>query len=107
MKPTWHYYEAHINLGAMVEALAEGLPEVLNKINFKTTDIVSMPYEGLESEDFTVIITTKDSNLKILTQRVKDSVTLLSGLGYKVQRYKVESTITDSKYDDVFGLIGV
>lgn len=107
MKPTWHYYEAHINLGEMAGALADGLPEVLNKINFKTTDIVSMPYEGLESEDFTVIITTKDSNLKVLTQRVKDSVNLLSGLGYKVQRYKVESTITDSKYDDVFGLIGV
>lgn len=104
-KPSYHYYEAHINLGNMDEVLEEGLMEVLNKINFKTTDIVTMPYEGLEQEDFHTILTTKDSNLKVLTQRVKDSVNLLIGLGYKVNRYKIESTIVDSKYEDTLGLL--
>lgn len=107
MKPNWHYYEAHINLGDMVDTLADGLPEVLSTIAFKTTDIVSMPYEGLETEDFTVIITTKDSNLKTLVQRIKDSVNLLIGLGYNVQRYKIESTIFDSKYEDAMGLLEI
>lgn len=105
MKPNWHYYEAHLNLGPMDDILAEGLPEVLTKIGFKTTDIVNMPVAGLESEEFTVILTTKDSKLAILTERVSDSVNLLSGLGYNVQRYKIESTIYDSKYEDTLDLL--
>ncbi len=105
MKPNWHYYEAHINLGDMSQLLEDGLMEVLGKIDFKTTDIVTMPYEGLEQEDFHTILTTKDSNLQVLTQRVKDSVNLLAGLGYKVNRYKIESTIFDSKYEDKLELL--
>lgn len=105
MKPSWHYYEAHVNLSAMSEKLEDGLMEVLTKIDFKITDIVTMPYEGLEQEDFHTILTTKDSNLKILVDRVKDSVNLLIGLGYTVNRYKIESTILDSKYEDKLELL--
>lgn len=107
MKPNWHYYEAHVNLGEMNQELTDKLAAVLSQIDFKTTDIVSMPYDGLETEDFTVIITTKDSNLKSLTKRINDSVLLLSGLGYNVQRYKIESTIIDSKYEDKLDLLHI
>jgi hypothetical protein len=105
MKPNWHYFEAHINLGQMSEALEEKLPRVLENINFKTTDIVAMPYEGLEQEDFYKIITTKDANLRALTSRIENSVSLLRYLGYEVQRYKIESTVYDSKYEDKLDLL--
>ncbi len=105
MKPSNHYYEAHLNLGKMNSDLEKKLPDVLKEIEFKTTDIVSMPYKDLESEDFYIILTTKDSHLGTLTQRVKNSVSLLQELEYDVQRYKIESTIYDSKYEDKLELL--
>lgn len=98
-------YEAHINLGQMEKELEDKLQKVLENINFKTTDIVALPYEGLEQEEFYKIITTKDSNLRAITSRVENSVSLLQYLGYNVQRYKIESTIIDSKYEDKLDLI--
>jgi 1,2-phenylacetyl-CoA epoxidase catalytic subunit len=104
-KRYWHYYEAHINLDEMSEPQEEMLQEVLDKICFKTTDIVALPYENMEQEDFYKIVTTQDKNLKNLIQRVSDSVNLLMGLGYKVKRYKIESTVFDSKYEDQLNLL--
>lgn len=98
-------YEAHINLGEMSAFQEMNLQNLLDNMGFKTTDIVAMPYEGLEQEDFYKIITTKDSNLKVLTERIKNSVLILSSLGYNVQRYKIESTVFDSKYEDKLGLL--
>lgn len=105
MKQSWHYYEAHINLGNMTEAQEEKLQSFLEIINFKTTDIVAMPYEGLEQEEFYKIITTKDSNLRALTSRIENAVSLLQYKGYQVQRYKIESTIFDSKFEDKLDLL--
>lgn len=105
MKPNWHYYEAHINLGDMSEELENKLQNFLETINFKTTDIVAMPYDGLEQEEFYKIITTKDSSLRNLTSRIENAVSLLRFKGYTVQRYKIESTIFDSKYEDKLDLL--
>ena len=98
-------YEAHINLGEMSPTLENMLQDILIELNFKTTDIVALPYKNLEQEEFYKIITTKDANLKNLTRRIKDTVKFLSGVGYKVQRYKIESTIFDSKYIDDLNLL--
>lgn len=105
MKRDWHYYEAHINLGKMDKTLEIVLPEVLKGIDFKTTDIVALPIKGLESEDFYKIITTKDTNLETMKLRVSSAVEQLIDMGYDVQRYKIESTIIDSKYEDFFNLL--
>ena len=105
MKPNWHYYEAHINLGDMSEELEKALPNVLESIGFKTTDIVNSPIEGLEQEQFHTILTTNDPNLNNLKGRVGASVLLLQFYGYKVNRYKIESTIWDSKYEDALELV--
>ncbi len=105
MKPSWHYYEAHINLGKMPHWLDDYLPTVLRMVGFETTDIVNNPQPDLEQEDFYRIITTKDINLNTLTIRINSTVKYLKSLGYPVQRYKIESTIIDSKYDDKLGLL--
>lgn len=105
MKPNWHYYEAHINLGEMDELQEANLKTVLDKIGFKTTDIVNSPIEGLEQEDFHTILTTNDPNLSALKGRVGTSVLLLQAHGYKVNRYKIESTIWDSKFEDALELL--
>lgn len=105
MKPSWHYFEAHVNLGEMTKDEELALVHLLEEINFKTTDIVNTPYEGLEQEEFHTILTTKDNNLQNLTKRIKDSCNLLIKQGYKVNRYKIESTVIDSKYEDKFNLL--
>jgi hypothetical protein len=105
MKPNWHYYEAHVNLGEMDTIHKVALPEVLNNLDFKTTDIVNLPIEGLEQEDFDTIITTKSDKLEDIKNKVYLAVVGLTELGYKVNRYKIESTIIDSKFDDKWELL--
>lgn len=105
MKQRWHYYEAHINLGDMTSFEEKALPMLLDVLGFKTTDIVNVPIDGLEQEDFHTIITTKGENLAEITTRVRASVELLKLSGYKVNRYKIESTIIDSKYEDKWELL--
>lgn len=105
MKRNWHYYEAHINLGEMTKEQELALFHLLQEIDFKTTDIVNTTYEGLEQEEFHTILTTKDSNLNNLMKRIEDSCELLINVGYKVNRYKIESTVIDSKFEDHFGLL--
>jgi hypothetical protein len=106
MKPSWHYYEAHISLEDNNLVYPKRLKETLERIDFQITDIVTMPVDGLEQEEFDYIITSRGTNLKEFTQKVLDAVITLQKEGYNVLRYKIESTIIDSKYEDKFNLLG-
>lgn len=105
MKPSWHYYEAHISVLNEATVYPKRLKSVLDKIGFHLTDIVTVPLEGLEQEEFDYILTSKGNKLKGFTEQVKNAVTMLKNSGYTVLRYKIESTILDSKYEDKLELL--
>lgn len=102
MKPNWHYYEAHITLEDTDRP--EDLQSLLTDLGIKVVDLVNIPLDGLLNEEG--IITTLHSNrLDLLKDRVVYSVQALQSNGYKVLRYKIESTIFDSKHHDKFQLL--
>jgi len=103
MKPEHHYYEAHVNLGPVKRP--EALQHDLAEVGLKIVDLVGIKLPGLESEEFGIITTMHETNLKRLVSDVSMAVRLLREWGYTVQRYKIESTVYDSKFEDKFGLL--
>lgn len=103
MKPEYHYYEAYINLGPV--DCPKRLYVDLCGVGLKIVDLVQVEIPGLDSEEFGVITTMHETNLKRLVSKVSMAVRVLKVLGYTVQRYKIESTVYDSKFEDKFNLL--
>lgn len=105
MKPNWHYYEAHISLGEMNKNDEDMLIPILNRVGFKVMDLAVIKKEGLENEPFHIIATAKSDCLQNLRDNVMSAVDTLKYAGYSVIRYKIESTIYDSKYEDALDIL--
>lgn len=99
-------YEAHVTLGKMDARHKNMLiMSILPKSGFKITDIITMLVKGLEQEEFDTVITGKGDNLRQFTNEVQTTVLGLRNNGFEVLRYKIESTVVDSKFEDKFKLL--
>lgn len=102
MKPNWHYYEAHITVKE--SSNPQKLLSRLRDLNLKVVDLVNINIEGLNNEEG-IITTLHGSNLAHLTEQVRQAVQKLQLEDYTVLRYKIESTVLDSKHDDKLQLL--
>jgi len=98
-------YEAHITLLGNVDKKNELLLNVLKTLGMKVVDLVNIEKEGLQSEEFDVITTMHSPNLKDILGQTVLAVRTLQNMNFNVVRYKVESTIVDSKFDDKYKLL--
>lgn len=98
-------YEAHISLGKMSKYAEDKLIPILNRVGFKVIDLAVIKKEGLEKEPFHIITTAHSKNLNSMCHNVSSAVDELRSQGYKVIRYKIESTVYDSKFEDKFNLL--
>jgi hypothetical protein len=101
-KPNWHYYEAHITVEE--PAQPDSIYEVLDFLGLKVVDLVNINIKGLLNEQG-IITTMHSPNLQDLVDKTKLAVDTLKSYGYSVQRYKIESTVIDSKFDDSLKLL--
>lgn len=102
MKPNWHYYEAHIEIAPIDQKNISLLKDDLQDLGFNLVDLV-----GIEREyNLNLITTFHADNLSDLQDVVYNSVKQLKALGYDVKRYKIESTVIDSKFEDKLELLG-
>lgn len=100
MKPNWHYYEAHVTIREPADH--QTLLNALTFMGLKVVDLVNIDLDGMQNEEG-VITTMHSSNLQTLTEETSRAVKTLQSLNYEVLRYKIESTVIDSKYEDKLG----
>jgi aryl-alcohol dehydrogenase-like predicted oxidoreductase len=98
-------YEAHITLGKTNESQQNDLILSLNKLGFKVIDLAVINRPDLQNEAFDTITTSHSSNLQDLVDKTYDAVYNLKKDGFEVLRYKIESTIFDSKFEDTFKVL--
>lgn len=101
MKPNWHYYEAHIELAPINQADMKLLEDDLRELQFDLVDLVAIRRE----DDLNLITTYHSTKLPELKEVVRGAVKRLKQWGYTVKRYKIESTVLDSKHDDSLALL--
>jgi hypothetical protein len=102
MKPNWHYYEAHITIKDTENK--QELLDLLKDVGIKVVDLVNIPLDGLLNEEG-IITTMHGTTLSMLQLNVRLAVKTLQKYNYQVLRYKIESTVIDSKHDDVMNLL--
>lgn len=107
MKRIWRYYEAHLTILGMNEELLsyDSLLTEIKSLGLKPVDLVNIRREDLENEEFDLITTLHSPSLKEITAQTIKAVTHLKEKGYPVVRYKIESAVFDSKYEDTFNLL--
>lgn len=109
MKPSWHYYEAHITLEPVFGDSLRELKDVCTVYNFRVADLL-MKKELEDAPELSrtdTFTTGRSDNLKELISRTEELVKDLIARRYDVWRYKIESTVIDSKFEDKLGLLTV
>lgn len=101
MKPNWHYYEACIEIKPLDKKRLKELKVALDAIDFQIVDLVAIK----RGDELNIITTSHAKNLQALNNRVGTAVRILQKLGYTVMRYKIESTVLDSKHEDKLGVL--
>lgn len=105
-KRDWHYYESHITIfGEQEDWQIDNLLSLLQSLNLKVVDLVNIKRQGLQNEEFDVITTMHSSNLQDIVDKTKFAVEKLKFYNYPVVRYKIESTVYDSKHEDALELL--
>jgi hypothetical protein len=99
-------YEAHLNIDKLEDSQTHpALLKLLTDLGLKVVDLVNIPLKGLESEEFGTITTMHSDNLQTLIDNTRKAVLALQKEGYRVLRYKVESCVLDSKFEDSMKLL--
>lgn len=108
MKPSWHYFEAHVTIEPVFGERLKTLKAISEEHGFKVATLL-MKKEAEDSSEPSrtdTFTTGRSASLKELTMNTQSLVKCLQSVGFQVWRYKIESTIVDSKYDDKFGRLG-
>ena len=108
MKTNLHsllYYEAHITIDPvpeehryLVEAL--GVPH-----KFKLAKLLMEKQGVLSPSTLDTFMTAHGTSLDDMIERVKGMVLSLQKNFYKVKRYKIEDTVSDSRTEDVYKIL--
>lgn len=107
MKPDWHYFEAHITAEPVFGERLEQFKTVCGNWLFRVADLLMQKREQdiPERSKYDTFCTGRSSNYSELLFRTVELIKALKESGFKVWRYKIESTVIDSKYHDKFNLV--
>lgn len=102
------YYECHITIEPILDAQQLfNLSALVSKYKFKVADLLMKKrgHNTLERSEYDTFVSSRDIDKEVLRNRMLDLLEELKLLNYKVWRYKIESVILDSKFDDKYGII--
>lgn len=102
LKPSHHYYEAHITIEPVFENKLEIFKNICHDYKFRVANL----YMQKRKKDTKIrskndaFCTGRSISYKDMEQRMLSLVQELTIKGFQVWRYKIESTLLDSRYDD-------
>jgi hypothetical protein len=93
-----HYYEAHVTTDPVPDV--EGFKRIVNGCGFVPAKLLMQKGKTVEPSDLDMFCTARSSNLGAIIDMTHDVVLALQSNGFKVRRYKIESTLIDSRDTD-------
>jgi hypothetical protein len=108
MKPNWHYFESHITIDPVFDRKLAEFKKLAKYIDFHVANLLMVKKDTRSVGQPSTIdsfCTARGENLEELKNRTKLFVKILQQNDFVVRRYKIESTVIDSKYDDAFELL--
>jgi len=96
------YFESHVTIEPVFDERLKELKTVCLKEGFRVADLLmkKRSKESARRSAHDTFCTGRDNDYETLLKRTLGLVTTLQAAGFKVWRYKLESTLLDSKIDD-------
>ena len=97
-----HYYEAHITIEPVFEKDLEKFKEICKEFDFHVAELLMKKRKkdtGKRSTNDS-FCTGRSISYSDIEMRMLELIEKLKKLSFKVWRYKIESTLLDSRYDD-------
>ncbi|MDO8495587.1 MAG: hypothetical protein Q7S32_03680 [bacterium] len=101
------YFEAHITIEPVVDERLEVFKTLCRRYDFRVADLLMKKRtdDTPQRSAFDSFCTGRDQECSLLVLRTIQLVEDLRDFGFKVWRYKIESTLMDSEYQDIFSLL--
>ena len=101
------YYEAHVTIEPVFKESLAWATELAKEHGFKIANLLMQKREKdtAERSKYDTFMTGHNNNYGELKESVIKLVKSLQAYGFKVWRYKIEDTITDSRSHDTFGIL--
>ncbi len=105
--PDWHYYESHVTIEPVFDERLALFIMLCRGQKFHVADLLmkKRAKDELVRSSLDSFCTSRSNDYKDIALRTKFLVDRLKEEGFKVYRYKIESTLVDSRYDDEFHLL--
>lgn len=97
-----HYYEAHVTIEPVFEERLELFKKCCAEYKFRAANLLMQKRkeETAERSANDAFCTGRGVSYTDIQDRMMNLVASLKNAGFKVWRYKIESTLLDSRYDD-------
>ena len=97
-----HYYEAHVTIEPVFGEQLAALKKSAAEFGFRVADLLMQkrPENKPERSQNDTFCTARSISYSDLETRMFGLVTKLKESGFVIWRYKIESTLLDSRYDD-------
>jgi hypothetical protein len=105
--PDWHYYESHVTIEPVFDKRLDLFIMLCRSMKFHVADLLMKKRANDKPvrSSLDSFCTSRSDDYKDISLRTVFLVNKLKDEGFKVYRYKIESTLVDSRYDDEFGLL--
>jgi hypothetical protein len=104
--PAWHYYECHVTIDPVDGALLKEFTDICKENQFRVAALYMKKGTTLSPSDVDQFCTSRHTQYDVLYRRMLSLLWVLQGRGFVIRRYKIESTLLDSKYDDTIFEVG-
>lgn len=101
-----HYFESHVTIAPVFGEELERVKAIVSMHKFRVADLLMKRSreDTPERSKNDTFCTGRDVDYENLRLRTMATVLALQSASFDVWRYKIESTIIDSKYSDSLGL---
>lgn len=102
MKPSYHYYEAHITVEPVFDERLKEFTETCKGSEFHVAKLLMEKGEPSRKDAF---CTGRDKDYEALHHRMFSLLGKLRKAKFKIWRFKIESIMLDSRYDPTFQIL--
>ncbi len=97
-----HYYESHVTIEPVFDDRLQILGTIAGEFGFHVAKLLmqNRPADTPQRSQNDAFCTARGISCSDLKDRTVEFVQRLQGAGFTVWRYKIESTLMDSRYDD-------
>lgn len=106
MKKALYYFESHITIEPIFDEVLEKADNIAKKHKFQIADLLMQKRakDTPERSKYDTFMTGRGVDYEDLCTRTEKCIKELQADGLTVWRYKIEDTLMDSKFHDVFRL---